>query len=251
MHREAGNGRPEKTTLGVPTPERSPSARQGDLDDPRAIPILTAEHWGLLSARNLGYQEMFGRASIFIAIVSGTIIALALVAQATRFGRETLLVALLLMAVALFIGVATFVRSVAINFEDARWVDGMNLLRRAYLKIVPALEPYFVTAHEPEADRGPLAHGSPQRGRSLARSLTTTSSVVAALNSVLAGSLVSDVASLAGMRLAVVATLGGVISLVSAVLHVRYAARFRERHAVAFRAKGRTSPIEEPSRSER
>jgi hypothetical protein len=60
----------------------------------------------------------------------------ALLAQATRFGRETLMFALVLFAVCLFIGVATFVRSVAINFEDARWVAGMNLLRHAYLEIV-------------------------------------------------------------------------------------------------------------------
>jgi hypothetical protein len=28
-------------------------------------------HWSLLSTRSLGYQEMFGRATIFIAILSG------------------------------------------------------------------------------------------------------------------------------------------------------------------------------------
>ena len=207
------------------------TGRRTGLDDPRAVQILTAEHWGLLSARTLGYQEMFGRATIFIGILSAIIVALALLAQATRFGRETLLVAALLMSVALFIGLATFVRSVAINYEDARWVEGMNLLRNAYLRIVPELEPFFVTGHEPEAARGPLAHGAAQRQRNLARSLTTTSSVVAALNSLLAGSLASDVSALLGVRLVVVATIGAGVSLVSAVLHVRYAARFRESHA--------------------
>lgn len=200
------------------------------LGDPRAVQILAAEHWSLLSARNLGYQEMFGRATIFVAILSGTIIALALVAQATRFGRETLLVALLLLTVALFIGLMTFVRSVAINLEDARWVEGMNLLRQAYFEIVPELQPYFLTGQPAGADQDSLAHGSPQRTRNLASSLTTTPGVVAALNSLLAGTLVSDVGALAGMRLAVVATIGAGVSLVSAVAHVRYAARFRRRH---------------------
>jgi hypothetical protein len=85
-----------------------------------------------------------------------------------------LVVAARLMSVALFIGLATFVRSVAIDYEDVRCVDGMNLLRHAYLKIVPELDPYFVTAHETEASWTALAHGSAQHGRHLARSLTTT-----------------------------------------------------------------------------
>ena len=200
------------------------------LAHPRAVDILTTEHWSLLSSRNLGYQEMLGRATIFIAILSATVVALALLAQATGFGRETLLVAALLLSVALFIGLVTFVRAVAINQEDARWVHGMTLLRHAYLTIVPELESYFVTAHDPDVDRQALAHGARQRPRNLASSLTTTSSVVAALDSLLAGSLASDLVTLSGARLGLAAGIGAAVSLVSAVAHVRYAANFRRRH---------------------
>jgi hypothetical protein len=203
--------------------------RKTGLDDPRALDILTTEHWSLLSTRTLGYQEMFGRATIFIGILSGTIVALALLAQATKFGRETLSLALLLMSVDLFIGVATFVRSVAINFEDAHWVAGMNRLRHAYLQMVPDLERYFITSHDPEANQPSLAYGAPQRLANLSNSLTTTSSVVAALNSVLAGSLAADVSALLGAGLIVAVSVGAVVSLVSAVSHVRYASRFRRR----------------------
>jgi len=201
------------------------------LNDPRAVDILTTEHWSLLSARALGYQEMFGRATIFVTILSATVIALTLMAQATHFSRDTLIVGLLLVSVALFIGLLTFIRSVAINYEDAVWVTGMNRLRHAYLQIVPELEPFFVTAHGLNEDRKALAHGAMQGAPNLARSLTTTSSVVAALNSILVGSLASDVATLCGAGLAIVATSGVTVSLVSAILHVGYAARFRRRHA--------------------
>jgi len=204
--------------------------RKTGLDDPRALDILTTEHWSLLSSRSLGYQEMFGRATAFIAILSGTLVALALLAQATRFGRETLSFALVLFAVCLFIGLATFVRSVAINYEDARWVAGMNLLRRAYLDIVPEVEPFFVTDHEPGPGQQSLAHGSPQRFRNLGSSLTTTSAVVAALDSALAGSLASDVGALLGVGLVLDLAIGAAVSLVSAALHLRYAADFRRRH---------------------
>jgi hypothetical protein len=221
----------EQTGRGKSVEPRETEQKKGGLEDSRAVDILTTEHWSLLSTRTLGYQEMFGRATIFIGVLSGTVIALALLAQATNFGREALSFAVLLISVALFIGIVTFVRSVAINIEDARWVEGMNLLRDAYLKIVPELEPFFVSRVERDAQRRALAHGSPQHLRNLAYSLTTTSGVVAVLNSVLGGALASDLSALFGARLAPVVAIGVVVSLVSAILHVRYAARARRRHA--------------------
>jgi len=227
-----GGDRADRRATRQTREPRIPPSEETGLAHPRAVDILTTEHWSLLSSRNLGYQEMLGRATIFIGILSAIVVALALLAQATRFGREALLVAALLIAVALFIGITTFVRAVAINYEDARWVHGMNLLRRAYLEIAPGLEPYFVTDHEPRADPRELAHGAPQRARNLASSLTTTSSVVATLNSLLAGALASDVVALAGARLGIFAAAGAVVSIASGLLHVRAAARFRRRHAL-------------------
>jgi hypothetical protein len=200
------------------------------LDDPRAVDILTTEHWSLLSTRTLGYQEMFGRTTVFVAIVSGSVVALALIAEATRFGRQTWWLALLLLSVALFIGIATFARGLVINREDARCIRGMTLLRSAYLRIVPGLQPYFValevTDHPPA-----LGHGSRQRLGNLASSLTTTSSVVATINSVLAGSLASDLCALGGARPVAFVTAGALVSLLAGALQLGYAARFRRRHA--------------------
>ena len=97
-------------TAEVATTDR----RKTGLDDPRALQILTTEHWSLLSTRTLGYQEMFGRTTVFVATLSGTLVALALLAEATHFGLETLWFALALISVALLIGLATFVRSVEV-----------------------------------------------------------------------------------------------------------------------------------------
>jgi hypothetical protein len=230
MDGDQEGGDSERTAPRKSPESASTDRRKTGLDDPRALDILTTEHWSLLSTRTLGYHEILGRTTIFVAVVSGSVIALALLAQATHFGRQMLSFAVLLLCVTLFIGVATFVRSVAINYEDARWVTGMNLLRHAYLKIVPELEPFFVTGHEPDADRPSLGHGSPQRLANLANSLTTTSGVVAALDSILAGSLASDLGGLFNAGLALDLILGAAVSLGSAALHVRYAARFRRSH---------------------
>ncbi len=50
----------------------APEQRRTGLDDPRALDVLTTEHWSLLSARTLGYQEMFGRTTIFIGVLSAS-----------------------------------------------------------------------------------------------------------------------------------------------------------------------------------
>ena len=112
---------------------------------------------------------MFGRATIFIGVLSGTIVALALLAQATRFGHETLVAATLLMPVTLYIGIATFIRSVAINYEDAVWLEGMNLRRNANLRIVAELEPFL--RYRPRARR--------ERGAARPRHAPTLGNVVA------------------------------------------------------------------------
>src|SRR2546426_11357409 len=97
----------------------APDQRRKGLDDPRTLDILTTEHWSLLSARTVGYQEMVGRTTIFVAVLSATVVALAVLAQANRFGPGFLWLALLLISVALLIGVATFFRGVVLNYEDA------------------------------------------------------------------------------------------------------------------------------------
>lgn len=50
--------------------------------------ILATEHWSLLATRSLVWSESFSRSSWFLTVVSGGVVALALVAQATDFGPE-------------------------------------------------------------------------------------------------------------------------------------------------------------------
>jgi uncharacterized membrane protein len=111
----------------------------------RRIQFLTVEHWGLLSARSMTWNESFTRAGMFLSLVTGSVVALALVAQATDFGEGFTLFAALILPVVLFVGAATFVRLVQSNNEDGRWVQGLNRLRAAYLEMDPGLKPYLVT----------------------------------------------------------------------------------------------------------
>lgn len=123
----------------IPPSGREPAAAS-------RLQILATEHWSLLATRSLTYSESLARVNIFLAILSGAVIALALVAQADRFGPTFISVAIPMLLVVLFAGVATIARLTALNRDDYRWVIGMNRLRHAYLQLHPDLEPHFVAS---------------------------------------------------------------------------------------------------------
>ncbi len=66
------------------------------------LQILATEHWSLLATRSLTYTESLGRVNMFLAILSGAVIALALVAQADRFGSTFIAVAIFMLSVVFF-----------------------------------------------------------------------------------------------------------------------------------------------------
>lgn len=111
------------------------------------LQILATEHWSLLATRSLTYSEALSRVTIFMAILSAAVIALALVAQADRFGPTFVSIAIPVLLVVLFAGVVTVGRLTALNRDDYRWVIGMNRLRHAYLELHPELERHFVASH--------------------------------------------------------------------------------------------------------
>jgi hypothetical protein len=114
--------------------------------DSEVIQILATEHWSLLATRALTYQESLGRVNMFLAILSGAVIALALVAQADHFGTAFISIAIFMLAVVFFVGVLTVRRLLMLNRDDYIWVVGMNRLRHAYLELHPELEPSFITS---------------------------------------------------------------------------------------------------------
>jgi hypothetical protein len=101
-------------------------------------------------------------------VLSAATIALALLADATGFGPQTTTLALVLLPVVLFLGIAAHGRLVAINREEVELVLAMNRLRHAYLKVAPALGPYLTTGHHD--DEQGLAASYLAGGRRLRRS---------------------------------------------------------------------------------
>jgi len=88
------------------------------------LQILATEHWSLLATRSLTYTESLGRVNMFLAVLSGAVIALALVAQADHFGTTFIAVAIFMLTVVLFTGIATIGRLMMLNRDDYKWSSG-------------------------------------------------------------------------------------------------------------------------------
>lgn len=166
----------------------------GRLPPALRLQILTTEHWSLLSTRSLSWNEAFSRASMFLSVLSGAVVALALVAQATAFGVGFLTFALLILPVVLFVGVATFVRLVSINHEDVGWVVGMNLLRHAYLEAAPELRDYFISGSDDDEAGVMATYGATPGPGSFTHEFVTTPGMLAVIDGVVAGTLAAIVA---------------------------------------------------------
>jgi hypothetical protein len=155
-----------------------------------ALQILTTEHWSLLSSRSLGYTEAMSRVSMFIAALTGSIVALALVAQATDFGEGFRAFGLVLLPVVFFLGVVTVARLRQINAEDAVWVQGLNRLRHAYLERAPELAPYFVTSRHDDGEGVLVSTLARTNLRMPIQGFIALPGMVAVLDSVVAGAIV-------------------------------------------------------------
>ncbi|HEY7846693.1 MAG TPA: hypothetical protein VIC83_00705 [Candidatus Limnocylindria bacterium] len=224
-----------------------------ELRDPRAIQILSTEHWSVLTARSLAYNEAFVRAGMFLTFLSMSFVGLALLADAMTFGTEFLTVATIVLAFDLIVGLTTFERVAGANFDDLRAMQGMARIRHGYLQAAPKLLPYFSTATHDDIDTVARDYGASE-GYGLSTiiyGLSTSLGMVGLVVAMVAGVEIAVVARLLGAGMAAVvwmAVIGAV--LIFAVLFVGTAARIpRNQRQLAARFPA-TAPVAEASEPE-
>lgn len=159
--------------------------------------LLATEHWSLLSARSMTWNEMFSRASMFFTVVSAAVVALALVAQAADLGESFRLFAIPILSAVLLVGLGTFMQLTHAAATDVWLIAGMNRLRHAYLDLAPELEPYFVASHHDDRN-GVQLTGWAGASFGPGRLLASTPAIVSAVNSVIGGVLAGLLATTAG-----------------------------------------------------
>ena len=170
------------------------------LDDPRAVQILSTEHWSLLSARSLAYNEAFTRGGMFLSFLSMSFVALALVAQPMSFDRQFLIIAVIVLAFDFIIGLTTYGRIIGANADDLRAVHGMSRIRHGYTQIAPVVAPYFTTGVNDDPTGVMISYGSPPSTYPgiLLYGLTTSGGMIGLIDSLVGGVLLGVVALLFG-----------------------------------------------------
>ncbi len=183
------------------------------LADPRALQILSTEHWSLLASRSLAYNEAFSRAGMFLSFLSATLIVIGFMIGSQGMTSTVLPVTFVLLLADLYVGSATIGRLLDASSEDLQCVRGMNRIRHAYLEMVPGLEPYYITGFHDDA-RGVLAtYGfdvRPGPVGNLSHGLTTTIGMVGTIDAMILGALSALVALALGGGLEEALLLGGV-----------------------------------------
>jgi hypothetical protein len=199
-------------------PVRTPPSL-GGLDTTGNTPhaqFLATEHWSLLATRSMTWNEIFSRTGTYLTVLSATVIALSLVANATGFGQDFQTFALLILPVVLLVGVATYFRLVEADIEDAWLVIGMNRLRHAYLELAPELEAYFVASHHDDAP-GMLQTYSFRSRVGLTHWLSGSPVIVGIIDAVVTGVLTAVVCQALGAGV-VLRTIAGVLATLAAAI---------------------------------
>jgi hypothetical protein len=128
---------------------------------------VTTEHFTLQGARAATTAESTGRATMFLGSVSAGLVALGLIATATRIGTAFYAFGLILLATLAFVGFVTFQRVLQSGIEDHGYAERIARLRAYYFDCAPELvrqRPASAAAGHPGPARRLLA-GLPDRRR--------------------------------------------------------------------------------------
>ena len=182
------------------SPQSAPVTPVTSLHDPRAVQILSTEHWSLLSARSLAYNEAFTRGGMFLTFLSMSFVALALLAQAMAFDEQFLTVAAIVLAFDFVIGLTTYGRINGANVDDLRAVHGMARIRHAYTEVAPVVTPYFTTPTHDDVNSVLATYGSPATNGlgEVMYGLTTSGGMIGLIVSMVGGVLAAVVGLLMG-----------------------------------------------------
>lgn len=191
-----------------------------DGTDPRpaAVTFVTTEHFTLQGARAATIAESTSRAAMFIGAVSAGLVALGLVATATRIGTAFYTFGLILLVTLSFAGLMTFERVLQSGIEDHGYAERIARLRAYYFDQAPELTGYLASVPPPQRLAIQGLRGGYWQG------FRTVAGMVGVVTAVLAGSAVGLAAAIATNHSAVAGFVtGGVAALatLAVLMHVQ------------------------------
>ena len=244
---------PAPVSEAVPVPAVPAHAAPTELADPRVITILSTEHWSLLTARSLVYNETFTRGSMFLTLLSASLVALGFVYQGSGGGPEFLAVVVAILALDLFVGLATLGRILGASEEEFRALQATARIRHAYLEIAPFIAPYLSTATTDDSQSVLETYGQSldEAGllRNIGHGLTTMPGMIGVLVAALSGGLAGAITVALGgdARLALVLGIASGLAMLLALM--TYSVRtFSNLNAFTEVRFPRTPPMTNPPR---
>jgi hypothetical protein len=161
---------------------------------------LVTEHFVLQTAASATVTEAASRTSLYVFSLSSSLVAMGFVSQ---FPETFRLFAAAILPALFVLGLFTTVRLVDTGIENQQFLRGIARIRGYYRTLTPEAAVYFSA----ESGRWPEAHAAPLWSGALVAFLTTAASMIAFINSIVAGTGVTLLAnSLVGgdqIRLAV------------------------------------------------
>jgi hypothetical protein len=110
----------------------------------RTSQVLIAEYSVLMTAMTAAWSASLTRTSLFLGVLSAAGVAFGFAAPGSLDQTSFLGIALAVLLLVLFLGVATFVRLVQVQRESMVYLVGMNRIRYFFQQAVPWSRPYFV-----------------------------------------------------------------------------------------------------------
>jgi hypothetical protein len=242
----SGNARREKNADASDT--RSGTDIDQHRADPRpaAVTFATTEHFTLQGARASTIAESTGRATMFLSSVSGGLVALGLIATASRVGTAFYAFGLAVLPTLAFIGLVTFERVLQSGIEDGGYAWRIARVRGYYFDQAPELTPFLLSV--PPEERLQVQGITGGRWQAY----RTVAGMVAVITAVLAGSAVALLAAVASDHsLAAALATGAVVAVAASSVLTRYQRGAWYRAACALlatdeQAEQSTEPGEKP-----
>lgn len=200
---------------------------------------LTTEHFVLQTAASSTISEAAARSSLYLFSLSSALVAMGFAAQTP--GVFVPFVAAVLPAMFL-LGVFTVVRLVDTALENMQYLTGIARIRKYYRTLAPDAESYFSvdTGRWPETKSAPSQSLGP-----FFALLGTTAAMIAFVNSVVGGALVTlGIGALSDGRSVAVAWACGVVSVLMLMIgFLVYQRRRFGMNELAMRS-AKTRPVE-------
>jgi hypothetical protein len=178
---------------------------------------VTTEHFVLQGARSATIAESNGRANMFLASVSGGLVALGLVATASSLGAAFYGFGLVLLPTLVFVGFVTFERALQSSIEDTEAARRIALLRGYYFEHAPEIATYLLSVPPAERLLMQRVPGDRWQGyRTVAGMVAVITAVLAGSTSALAAILIFD------HSLAAAVISGTLVALPTMIAMIRY-----------------------------